>query len=215
MAQRTVHMLFAEKLSEALALQDKNRFCFGSLLPDAYKDPSFRRKAHFMEQTADGTRKYFDFRRFEKTYREQLLRDDLYLGYYAHLIEDAFYRHYLYYEKDFLNRLPSCQLNVLHQDYHILNAYISGKYSLPFGLELPVAFDREPLNEIAGFDPESLIRDYRSDLTEAPEGKTVLLTEEMLEEFLSEYLEEAENELRAVRSGHSLLNVLDYSWVVK
>ena len=58
MAQRTVHYLFGEMISDQVKISDKKRFLLGSILPDAI-DPSFRNASHFKIKTA--THKYFDF----------------------------------------------------------------------------------------------------------------------------------------------------------
>ncbi|MBO2515867.1 MAG: hypothetical protein CW338_01130 [Clostridiales bacterium] len=215
MAQRTVHMLFAVLLADRTGVRDTDWFYTGSLLPDAYADPAERKTSHFMRTDPSGSRVYFDFRAFEREYAGKIREDGLYLGYYMHLVEDAFYRHYLYYEKDFLNRLPARRLDILHHDYRVLNAFIAEKYPLPGELRLPEGFEKEELNRVTGFDTGRLIRDYRDDLACPEEGEAELLTPRMLEEFADRYLDAAAEELRAVRSGKPLLRAEDYAWDAK
>ena len=107
MAQRTIHMLFATKLTDKVDIKDKNRFFIGSILPDAYINHEDRDKTHFIKriQQLDYKINYIDFGEFYKKYCNKIMSDDLYLGYYAHLIEDAFYRHYLYHEKDYMEKI--------------------------------------------------------------------------------------------------------------
>ena len=212
MAQRTIHMLFGTLLSDKIKLSDKNRFLIGSILPDAYKNPADRKVSHFIKQTSDKNCLYFDFGEYFERFQNEMIQDDLYLGYYAHLVEDAFYRYFLYYEKRFMEKLKSYELDILHKDYHILNSYIAGKYALPSQLELPTFFGNELLNEITEFDIEKLVSDYEKDIIEVCEEKTVMLTEAMLEEFVSKYIDELADELESVRQGHSKLNVLFYKW---
>jgi len=100
----------------------------------------------------------------------------------------------------------------LHNDYHILNSYISKKYEMPDYLELPTEFESELLSEVTQFDIEKLISDYQNDIVEVSDEKTVLLTEDMLEEFVAEYIDVLVDELRSIRTGRSRLNVLDYRW---
>ena len=40
MAQRIIHMLFATLLADKIDIFDKNRFLIGSILPDAYINPT-------------------------------------------------------------------------------------------------------------------------------------------------------------------------------
>ena len=212
MAQRTIHMLFGTLLSDKIELFDKNRFLIGSILPDAYINPTNRKVAHFIKYISDENCLYFDFKDFCERFKNKIMNDDLYLGYYAHLVEDAFYRYFLYYEKCFMKKIKSYELDILHNDYHILNSYIVRKYALPSPLELPKTFEKELLNEITEFDIKKLVSDYENDVIELCDEKTVLLTETMLEEFVISYIDILVDELHSVRNGCSKLNVLDYKW---
>lgn len=212
MAQRTIHMLFGTLLSDKIELFDKNRFLIGSILPDAYKNPMNRKVTHFIKYISDENCLYFDFQDFFKRFENNVRNDDLYLGYYAHLVEDAFYRYFLYYEKCFMQKIKRYELDILHNDYRILNSYIVKKYALPSHLELPKAFENELLYGITEFDIKKIISDYENDVVELSDEKTVLLTEVMLEEFVLRYIDILADELHSVRNGHSELNVLDYKW---
>ena len=104
MAQRTIHYLFGEMISRQTQIRDKKRFLLGSILPDAIETAN-RNLSHFKVETE--THKFFDFRSFRNRYFQQILQDDLYLGYYMHLVEDAFYRNFFY-------MFPRKHLLVLH-----------------------------------------------------------------------------------------------------
>lgn len=212
MAQRTIHVLFGTLLSDKIELYDKNRFLIGSILPDAYIDPSDRKVAHFIKNLPDENCLYFDFQDFFEKYDLKVRNDDLYLGYYAHLVEDAFYRYFLYYEKCFMKKIKRYELDILHNDYYILNSYIAGKYVLPSHLEVPKDFEDEPLNGITEFDIKEIVSAYENDVVEVRNEKTELLTEAMLEEFVLKYIDVLADELHSVKNGHSKLNVLDYKW---
>lgn len=212
MAQRTIHMLFATLLVNKLKISDKNRFFIGSIMPDAYINPEDRKISHFIKNISDENCLYFAFNDFYNRFNCKIIRDDLYLGYYAHLVEDAFYRYYLYYEKEFLSKIKSYELDILHADYQVLNSFIAKKYDMPMQIEIPKNYCKEELNEITEFDIGQIIRAYENDITEIVNNKTVMLTEEMLEEFVSKYIEIIADELRSVKNGKSLLNVLDYKW---
>ena len=212
MAQRTIHMLFATLLVNKLKISDKNRFFIGSIMPDAYINPEDRKISHFIKYISDENCLYFAFNDFYNRFNCKIIRDDLYLGYYAHLVEDAFYRYYLYYEKEFLSKIKSYELDILHADYQVLNSFIAKKYDMPMQIEIPKNYCKEELNEITEFDIGQIIHAYETDITEIVNNKTVMLTEEMLEEFVSKYIEIIADELRSVKNGKSLLNVLDYKW---
>lgn len=212
MAQRTIHVLFGTILEKRLSLAETNRFLIGSILPDAYVNHDARAISHYIKTVPGEGSHYFDFREFQNQYRSKILEDDLYLGYYAHLLEDAFYRDYLYREKNMLQKIKSSRLEVLYQDYHILNSFIAKTYPLPQHLKYPARFQEETINAITAFDLETAIADYADDISEHTVRKTILLTENMLEEFVSKYLQKLEEEMRNVRQGVSSINPLDYRW---
>ena len=127
MAQRTVHYLFGELFSQQIEIKDKQRFLLGNVLPDAYAKGSDRDRTHFIVKT--DTQVYFDFSKFRDEYAELIRSDDLYLGYYMHLVEDAFYRAFFYNDR-FTMPCTREEVPILHKDYHILNSYIVQKYNL-------------------------------------------------------------------------------------
>ena len=212
MAQRTIHMLFGTLLLNKIKLFDKKRFLIGCILPDAYINPTDRKVAHFIKYLSNENCLYFDFKDFLERFQNNITDDDLFLGYYAHLVEDAFYRYFLYYEKQFMKKIKRYELDILHNDYRILNSYIVRKYALPSHLEIPKAFENELLNEITEFDIEKIVSDYENDVVELYDEKTVLLTKAMLEEFVLKYIDILADELHSVRNGCSKLDVLAYKW---
>lgn len=208
-------MLFATLMADKLQIKDKNRFFIGSILTDSYINPKDRNKAHFQEKLQDEDGRYIDFKGFYERFRDKVMDDDLYLGYYAHLVEDACYRRFLYIEKDYMVKLRSYEVSVLHKDYAILNSYISREYDIPTELAVPQGFETEKINEIAAFGVEQMIQDYKQDISERIDEEPVLLTEKWLEEFVAEYKDIIEAELCSVRNGGSTLDVLDYKWLHK
>ena len=212
MAQRTVHAMFGVLLRDRLELTDSGRFLLGSILPDSYADPGQRQTSHFIKSAGDEGFLYFDFHDFLESFNERVMTDELYLGYYAHLVEDAIYRYFLYYEKGWMQKLKSYKLDILHKDYAILNSYVVRRYPLPCRIVLPEGFDAEPLHRITKFDAEALICKYENDLLASDSGTLEMLTEDVLEEFAAKYVDILTDELRAVRRGRSLLNAADYRW---
>lgn len=212
MAQRTIHMLFAKLVADKLEISDLDRFYLGSILPDAYVEATDRKVAHFIKYMPEDNCLFFDFQDFATKYQKEIIEDNLYLGYYAHLVEDAFYR---YYEKDMLSKIKSYKLDILHQDYRILNSYIDKHYDLPKQIKVPDRFNAESLNDITAFNVDKLTKDYSNDLQECVNEKTKLLTEEMIEEFISKYIDVLTSELLSIQKSYSTLNALDYKWLNK
>ena len=211
MAQRTIHYLFGEMISNQIILADKKRFLLGSILPDAIEG-SYRNASHFKVKT--DTHKYFDFDAFRNKYCDQILHDDLYLGYYMHLVEDAFYRTYIYNDRFTMPRTRD-EVPVLHNDYHILNSYIVKKYGITNILGHTFSLGHEPLCEIAPFPIDNFLQEMACDFTEQTEGHTVFLTEKMLDEYIRTYIPLAIEEAKYIRSGSTILNSTDYAWLIK
>ena len=210
MAQRTIHYLFGEIFSQHVELKDKKRFLLGSVLPDAYADVSDRDKTHFKHRMPELNKTYFDFDKFKEQYSELMQKDDLYLGYYMHLVEDSFYRNYIYCGRF---TMPKCREEVpfLHNDYHILNSYITEKYKINNILE-PVDISDEPLCEIADFRVAEFIADMENDFTEQTKGETVFVTEDMLDEFIEKYISEGIEELKSIQRRTDYLKAIDLAY---
>ena len=208
-AQRTVHYLFGEFFSKQIRLKDKHRFLLGSILPDAYADPHDRDITHYKVKTDSHT--YFNFSGFKEQYCELILKDDLYLGYYMHLVEDAFYRQFIY-SSGFKTPSSQEEVAVLHNDYHILNSYIVSKYNIQNTLEKVIDLEKEPLNKIADFKFNEFINEMSNDFTEKITGETYFITESMVDEFIDKYVPVGLKELQHIQKGEFTLQALDYAY---
>lgn len=209
MAQRIIHYVFGEIFSKQINLKDKNRFLLGSVLPDAYAYVYDRDTTHYTIKTENQV--YFDFCTFREQYLEQIFKDDLYLGYYMHLVEDAFYRQFIYNERFKMPRTHE-EVAILHNDYHILNSYIVNKYSIHNTLEKPIDLEQEPIGKIAVFRIKEFIEEMSYDFTEQTTGETHFLTENIVDELIDKYLPIGLEELQHIQSGKFTLQALDYAW---
>lgn len=209
MAQRMIHYLFGELLSEKIEIKNKERFLLGSVLPDSYSESFERDITHFKRKTDEYV--YFDFEEFRNQYNDLIKVDELYLGYYMHLVEDAFYRVFLFSGK---YKHPSCPQDVaiLHRDYHLLNKHILKKYKIKNILTEQQEFIKEPICKLARFSVNEFIKDMATDFSEKPIGNTYFVTEEMLNDFIETYIELLEKEMRAVIEGNKYLDVVNYMW---
>ncbi len=87
--------------------------------------------------------------------------DDLYLGYYLHLIQDLLYRHFMY-DRYHWNPKPDGNIERLHDDYKQINAYVISKYGLHSDIHVPNGFASEKINELADFEPDRFIQELYS-----------------------------------------------------
>ncbi|MDE6749765.1 MAG: zinc dependent phospholipase C family protein [Lachnospiraceae bacterium] len=209
MAQRTIHYIFGEIFSKQIILKNKDRFLLGSVMPDAYADVFDRDKTHYTTKTENQI--FFDFCAFRDQYHELILKDDLYLGYYMHLVEDAFYRQFIYNERFKIPRTRE-EVTILHNDYHILNSYIVNKYNIHNTLKTPIDLGQEPICKIATSIINEFIEDMSYDFKEQTIGETHFLTENMVDEFIDKYVPLGLDELQHIQNGKYTLQALDYTW---
>ena len=209
MAQRTIHYLFGEIFSNHVNLKDKNRFLLGSIMPDAYADAGDREITHYKIKTEG--KAYFDFCTFREQYLEYILKDDLYLGYYMHLVEDDFYRQFIHNER-FKVPCTREEVAVLHNDYHILNSYIVNKYNICNTLKKSANIEHEPINKIAIFRINEFIEEMSHDFTEQTAGEPYFFTESMVDEFIDKYIPIGLEELQNIQNGKFTLQAIDYAW---
>ena len=212
MAQRTIHYVFGELLLRECPVRDRQRFLLGSILPDAYADRSDREATHLMDHSRTGW-SVFDFDAFRERFGAEMAADDLYLGYYMHLVEDNFYRRF------FRERLGVAidaqnaeQIAVLHRDYTLLNAYIVSHFGIKNELTRPADFEREPICALATFDLDGFLAKFDADFSETAQGRTHYLTEAMLEDYLALYRGDCLRELRTVQAGGRWLRAADMAW---
>ena len=211
MAQRTIHYLFGEMISNQIEVADKKRFLLGNIMPDAI-ELCDRDKSHFKVNT--DTHNYFDFEAYRNKYFDLMRQDDLYLGYYMHLVEDSFYRAFIYQDRFTMPRSQE-EVKLLHSDYHILNSYIVRKYNIHNILKKDIVLKNEPIGNIANFLISEFLDEMSNDFIEQTEGVTVFLTESMLDEFVETYISLAIEEVKNLKDGISILRTSDYAWLRK
>lgn len=208
MAQRAIHYLFGAILAEHIEIKDKKRFLMGHVFPDSIEKCN-RDKAHF--EMIDDMQAYYDFEDFRSKYQELMQQDDFYLGYYMHLVEDDFYRELIY--RDRAGKAFSMdEVEILHKDYDLLNSYIVDKYELENVLGKEFIFDETVFSKIGNFRINKFLEEMSYDFIIKNKGTTVLLTEEMVDEFVEKYVPLAIEELQAVKKGMTYLKASDYAW---
>ncbi len=133
MASRVLHYLIADLVSKAIDVKDFNRFAVGSLAPDisSHEDGSYD-IAHFGRTNESKRIKGIKWTDFAQKYKKEVLTDDLYLGYYTHLITDAIW--FKNIANKYIRIYPKAEqkpyLQKGYRDYLKLNALFIKKYKL-------------------------------------------------------------------------------------
>lgn len=212
MAQRMIHYMIGEMLAQGTVLKDKNRFLIGSVIPDAYSDMRYRDITHFRYFSEDRKFSCYDIDRFRDTYRDRILQDDFYLGYYMHLVEDIFYRRLIRNDHKITVFGYPDKVSILHRDYHVLNRYIRERWNLRYELIIPEDLGTEDIFRIAEFEIEGFLKALQDDFSETLKEKTVYVTEEMIEEFMTRYYPLITAEFSHAVKGDFQLRAADYAW---
>ena len=206
MASGIMHMAIAVELIRRREFSDPDRLKFGSVLPDA----GFKGSSHF-RLALNGGKRTIDLDSFREKFGERMKADDLYLGYYLHLIQDICFRHFMYDKHQWNAGIPG-NVDRLHRDYAIGNSYLIEKYRLCNNLSIPAGFDAEPLNELCRFDIKQLAESFESYFEPVEGGSIFFFTNEMADEYIAEAVGLCLDEIDAINRGGALMDCYACAW---
>lgn len=132
MGSRMMHLLIADKVSEQLAIVDKQLFLLGGIAPDATYTTERKSASHFYEGSLDDGTRHVNYKRFIGKYPRDV-QTEYGLGYLIHLISDNVWLKQVYFKNDFKNRIDADPqlLEKWHSDFRKLN----GKLINHFGCD--------------------------------------------------------------------------------
>lgn len=181
MASSIIHYAITCELIKRRQFNNPDRLKLGSILVDS----GYNGNSHMKISVAGGHKNTYDLDGYKSIYGELMKQDDLYLGYYLHLIQDILYR-YLVYDKYHWNPLIPGNVEKLHRDYAIGNFYVVQKYNLKNEVTIPADFDKEPINQVCSFDLEGLVQNMNSYFEPSEEDDIFFFTKEMADEYIAE-----------------------------
>lgn len=210
MASRLMHLYVGKLLADKLDIQDKNRFLCGILLPDAYlSGDKTDYNTHYVNLSND--HKTMDFGKFFEEYKEKILTDELYLGYYLHLVQDCAYRQFIYYALDLLKLRGNPDfLDKLYADFHSLNAYIYDKAG-KFTLTVPDNFENEEINKLCPFQLEEFFTKLENDYLDTPASEHNYISPKICEEYFTRCLKSCIEEYENIKAD-KIPNAWKYCW---
>lgn len=206
MASRMIHLAIAYKVAEQRAVGDFARFQIGTMLPDEYP----KQISHLKYSFDDGRKKSYRLSFFRQRYGQELAGDDLYTGYYLHLVQDMVYRNFVY-GRHYWDPRPAGNIEKLHHDYSLLNGYIIQKYGIEKTLVLPAHFEKEPLFEICPVSLQPLRASFERDFQPC-DGTPFFFTAQMADEFIEMAAEQCIKEYDALKEGSFLTDERRYAW---
>ena len=190
MASSIIHYAITCELIKKRHFKNPDRLKFGSVLVDA----GYNGNSHLKISVAGGHKNTYDFDGYRNMFGRLMKEDDLYLGYYLHLVQDIIYRHFVY-DKYHWNPMIPGNVEKLHRDYAIGNYYVVRKYDLKNEIRIPADFGKEAINSICSFDLDGLIRDMNSYFVPVEDDDIFFFTREMADEYISEAVEYCVREL--------------------
>ena len=207
MASSIMHLAVTCELTKHFDFSDTNRLEFGAILPDAGKGKA----GHLNKFIWGRNKKSYDFEFFRSEFGELMKTDDLYLGYYLHLVQDICYRHFVY-DKYKWNPMILGNVERLHKDYSIINYYVAGKYDLKNNIVVPSCFEDEKINSLCEYDVNWLVDSMAEYFEKVEEGEIFFFTREMADEYITEAVELCSKELNSLRNGGILIESYDNAW---
>lgn len=90
MASSMIHLAIVQEMRKKVSFRDINRLFLGVILPDG----AVAGNSHLKKKICENTRYTYDLEFFRDRYGKYMEKDDLYLGYYLHLIQDMLYRRF-------------------------------------------------------------------------------------------------------------------------
>ena len=209
MASRIMHLCISRELEEIIRPDNVNNFRIGHILPDAViKADKKQVNTHFIRAFEEKGKYYkiFDYYAFYDRFRDVILRNEVFLGYYFHLIEDNIFRNVLYSDLNMMNRRgDSGFLKELYSDYRILNNIIIKKYLLKNDLYLPKSFADCKINDIYNFELTDFLEDLKRDFHKI-EGKPEIFTESITEQYFKRCVKICSVEYESIRQGKHFLS---------
>ena len=209
MASRIMHLCISRELEGIIQSNDANKFRIGHILPDAVIRADKKQvNTHFIRNFEENGKYYkiFDYYGFYDRFQDVILQDEIFLGYYFHLIEDNIFRNVLYSDLDMMNRRGDSEfLKELYLDYRILNCMLIKKYHLKNDLDLPNLFTECKINDVYNFELIDFLEDLKQDFHNT-EGNPKIFTEQITEHYIKRCVNICKAEYESIQHGKHFLS---------
>ncbi len=207
MASSIIHYAITNEILKKHKFDNPARLKLGAVLPDY----GYQGNSHLKIPVAGGHKRTYDFDGFMDKFGELVKTDELYLGYYLHLVQDILFRHFLFDRYHWNPTVPG-NVDKLNQDYAIGNAYVVKKYNLKNEVFTTSTFVEEPINAICSFDLQRLIDSMEAYFNSDIDGNTFFFTKEMTDEFISEAVEYCLKEIEHLSKGSERADLYELAW---
>lgn len=211
MASRILHLAVLEEMMKNITVSDKNRFRLGCILPDAYNPAVPKADSHLKISVCGKSKKTYDLDRFLSLFEQEMKADELYKGYYLHLIQDLIFRELIYDKYKWNPTIPG-NVERLHNDYHLVNQYAIRKYGLTNDIHVPDGLENEKIYTVYPFEAEAFLREMQHDFTDECTGENYFFTEKMADEFVEWATDTCVKELLVLEEGKHYVDAYERAW---
>lgn len=211
MASRIIHLAITNELIKKYPIKEPNHLKLGSVLPDACAPGRTTEDSHLKIKLCGATKKTYNLTWYREKFGQKMLEDDLYLGYYLHLIQDILFRYFMYELHHWDSKTPG-NVDRLHNDYALINTYVVRQYQLTDDVVVPADFEKEAIYEIYPFDTENFIAEMKGDFLPYCQGELFFFTEELADAFIRMAVDECSRELEALWAGKAGLDEYLGAW---
>ncbi len=211
MASRIIHCAIAKKIAQIYKINDFSRLLLGELLPDAYSEDKGTFDSHLKTSVCGGSKKTYDLDKFRTMFSKELKEDDLYRGYYLHLIQDICFRDFVYNQHEWNPLIPG-NVERLHRDYALANRYVIETHDLENKLLVPKNFSEEAINGLYPFGTEQLVKDFDADFEPIEDGEFFFFTKELADAFITIACEQSIKELEALDQNSAYTDMYQAAW---
>lgn len=213
MASRVLHLAVLEELLKHITIKDKNRLRLGCILPDAYNPAVPKSDSHLKVFVCGMSKKTYNLDGYLSMFGNKM-DDDLYIGYYLHLIQDLVFRELLYDKYKWNPTIPG-NVERLHNDYRLINAYVIKRYGVKNDIQLISNLEREKIYSIYPFEAEKFLHDMAQDFQDGAEGESFFFTEVIADKFVATATENCKKELQALKEGKHFVDAYGRAWLNK
>lgn len=213
MASGMIHYAISNKISEQITVKERNRFLLGaSLLPDAssHEDSSYDR-AHYWKLIEDRQIKGSCWEQFYEEYKDSFWSDDIYLGYYCHLMQDTIWFHDVVdpYVRIYPKEIKQRMYAKGYDDYARLNYLLVQEFSLSniHFEEMDVPFDFLQKERIQN---AMSIFDQWFDAKECSKADLELYKWKIINEYIEKCIDICCNQIKALQQKVNYVHSIDF-----
>lgn len=211
MASRIIHLAITNELIKKYSFKNPARLKLGSVLPDACAPGRTTEDSHLKIKLCGATKKTYDLTRYRTQFGQKMREDDLYLGYYLHLIQDILFRYFMYEMHHWDSKAPG-NVDRLHNDYALINTYVIRQYYLTDDIMVPADFEQEPIYEIYPFDTRNFVAEMKNDFLPYCQGELFFFTEELADAFIHMAIDACVRELETFWADKAGLDEYPWAW---